>query len=190
LHPAGLIASCVESSDHSVSNHPSSPRCLTWFPQPGLPSCRAQGSTHHYSRHRLTSVGLRHCQQARHDDRPNRVRHPTDWSFTFRCSPPPLAGTQFRSVTGPKSGPDRDFHPAGSIHSRSHWQRASCPPMWQRASCPPMIGVGRPDWVRAPLPPNRAGGFPAHGSPVDGFTSVRIEGPRHGRQPGCAAPGR
>ena len=132
--PAGLIASCVESSDHSVSNHPSSPRCLTWFPQPGLPSCRAQGSTHHYSRYRLTSVGLRHCQQARHDDRPNRVRHPTDWSFTFRCSPPPLAGTQFRSVTGPKSGPDRDFHPAGSIHSRSHWRRASCP--WNPSAMP------------------------------------------------------
>ena len=31
------------------------------------------------------------------------------------------------------------------------------------------IGVGRPDWVRAPLPPNRAGGSPAHGSPVDGY---------------------
>ena len=45
------------------------------------------------------------------------------------------------------------------------------------------IGVGRPDWVRAPLPPNRAGGSPAHGSPVDGFTSRRIERPRHGRLP-------
>ena len=33
---------------------------------------------------------------------------------------------------------------------------------------PRLIGVGRPDWVRAPLPPNRAGGSPAHGSPVDG----------------------
>ena len=48
---------------------------------------------------------------------------------------------------------------------------------------PRPIGVGRPDWVRAPLPPNRAGGSPAHGSPVDGFTSRRIERPRHGRLP-------
>jgi hypothetical protein len=52
-----------------------------------------------------------------------------------------------------------------------------------RPGDPPPIGVGRPDWVRAPLPPNRAGGSPAHGSPVDGFTSVRIERPWHGRLP-------
>ena len=32
--------------------------------------------------------------------RPNRVRHPTDWSFTSGCSPPRLAATQLRSVTG------------------------------------------------------------------------------------------
>jgi len=30
-----------------------------------------------------------------------------------------------------------------------------------------MIGVGKS--LRPPLPPNRASGFPAHGSPVDGF---------------------
>lgn len=55
---------------------------------------------------------------ARRDDRPNRVRHPPDWSFTSRCSPPPLAGTQVRSITKAKPDPDRDFHPAGSIHLR------------------------------------------------------------------------
>ena len=31
------------------------------------------------------------------------------------------------------------------------------------------IGVGRTDWFRPPPPPNRAGGFPAHGSPVSGL---------------------
>lgn len=36
------------------------------------------------------------------------------------------------------------------------------------------IGVGRADWFRLPLPPNRTGGFPASGSPVGGFTSPRI----------------
>src|SRR5437867_11095073 len=30
------------------------------------------------------------------------------------------------------------------------------------------IGVGRGDWIRSSLPPNRTGGFPASGSPVSG----------------------
>jgi hypothetical protein len=33
---------------------------------------------------------------------------------------------------------------------------------------PHRIGVGRADWIRLPLPPNRTGGFPASGSPVGG----------------------
>ena len=28
------------------------------------------------------------------DNRPNRVRHPADWPFSFSCSPPPLTRTQ------------------------------------------------------------------------------------------------
>ena len=55
-------------------------------------------------------------------------------------------------------------------------------------TCSAPIGVGRPDWVRAPLPPNRACRSTAHGSPVDGLTSVRIERPRHGRLPDRTAP--
>ena len=35
--------------------------------------------------------------------RPNRVRHPTDGSFTSCCSPPRLAATQLQSVTGWKA---------------------------------------------------------------------------------------
>src|SRR5271157_245704 len=45
------------------------------------------------------------------------------------------------------------------------------------------IGVGRTDWCRPLPPPNRAGGSPAHGSPVSGlacFTSKRIDRPVHG----------
>jgi len=30
------------------------------------------------------------------------------------------------------------------------------------------IGVGKADWFRPPLPPNRTGGSPASGSPVNG----------------------
>ncbi len=34
-----------------------------------------------------------------------------------------------------------------------------------------LIGVGKAHWFEPPLPPNRACGSPAHGSPVVGFTS-------------------
>ena len=57
---------------------------------------------------------------ARRDKRPYRVRHPTDQSFTSWCSPHPLTGTQFRSVTAVRPTTDRDSHPADSIHSQSH----------------------------------------------------------------------
>src|SRR5262245_39433405 len=43
------------------------------------------------------------------------------------------------------------------------------------------IGVGRTDWFRLPLPPNRIGGSPASGSPVGGFTSERIDKLAHGQ---------
>src|SRR6266542_30213 len=38
-----------------------------------------------------------------------------------------------------------------------------------------IIGVGRADWFRLPLPPNRTGGSPASGSPVGGLTFERID---------------
>ena len=53
--------------------------------------------------------------------RPNRVRHPTDWSFTSCCSPPRLTATQLRSVTGPESDrPGEDFHLFDIVRSRAH----------------------------------------------------------------------
>src|SRR6516165_4536336 len=55
-----------------------------------------------------------------------------------------------------------------------------------------MIGVGRTDWVRSPLPPNRTGGSPASGSPVDGSPArgltdlsigvVQVEKPMFGKE--------
>jgi hypothetical protein len=36
------------------------------------------------------------------------------------------------------------------------------------------IGVGRTDWIRSPLPPNRTGGFLASGSPVDGLPATGL----------------
>src|SRR5687767_400973 len=47
------------------------------------------------------------------------------------------------------------------------------------------IGVGRVDWLRLPLPPNRTGGFPASGSPVNGITSERVDEPCERRLPDC-----
>ena len=47
-----------------------------------------------------------------------------------------------------------------------------------------VIGVGRTDWIRFPLPPNRTGGFPASGSPVDGFTLEWVDLPDHGLSSG------
>ncbi len=49
------------------------------------------------------------------------------------------------------------------------------------------IGVGRTDWVRSPLPPNRTCGSPASGSPVGGVTSKRIDGPSDGLRLGKTA---
>ena len=51
------------------------------------------------------------------------------------------------------------------------------------------IGVGGTEWSRSPLPPNRTGGSPASGSPVDGFASERIDGSEPERR-GETAPAR
>jgi hypothetical protein len=37
------------------------------------------------------------------------------------------------------------------------------------------IGVGTADWIRPPLPPNRTGGSPAYGSPVDGLPTGGLD---------------
>jgi len=52
-------------------------------------------------------LGFAFPLQARHDNRPNRVRHPTDRSFTSSCSPPPLVRTQLLSVTEFRPNPTR-----------------------------------------------------------------------------------
>jgi len=49
------------------------------------------------------NLGFAGFQQARHNDRPNRVRHPTDQLFAFSCSAPPLARTQLLSANGFRS---------------------------------------------------------------------------------------
>jgi hypothetical protein len=50
------------------------------------------------------------------------------------------------------------------------------------------IGVGRPDWIRAPLPPNRTCGSPAYGSPVGGSPSQDCKFGCVGIEPGDIPP--
>ena len=91
------------------------------FPQ-GLPprlhrKCIAPTGQGFARRHLGFATGL----QARHDNRPNRVRHyPMDWSFTCSCSPPPLTRTQLLTVTEFRSNSDEDFHLADSMRSEAH----------------------------------------------------------------------
>jgi len=49
------------------------------------------------------------------------------------------------------------------------------------------IGVGRDDWFRLPLPPNRTGGSPASGSPVGGLTHEGTGRREHGLPASCRA---
>ena len=85
----GLPDSHARPSDHSVSNHPPCPR-------------------HRFRTLPLSATGFLRLPQVWASPqggrlaagRPNRVRYPTDWSFTSCCFPPRLTTTQLQSVTG------------------------------------------------------------------------------------------
>ncbi len=93
---------CVWPADHSVSNHHAAPRIAfarssAFAASPGAPLAEP-------SAHLPVGLGFAICQQARQTARPNRVRYPTDWSFTSGCSPPPFTRTQLPSITGSNVG--------------------------------------------------------------------------------------
>jgi hypothetical protein len=75
--------------DHSVANH-LAPRIVAFT---RYPSARRASRLPEFWTSPFTSrlVGF---------TRPNRVRHPTDWSFTSGCSPPHLVMAQLPLVTG------------------------------------------------------------------------------------------
>src|SRR3990170_6617620 len=115
LSRAGLLVSCIKSSHRSVSNHLLPP------PRPGLVLARSLPRGLPASSLGTTaSLGLPLGKKVGHDNRPNRVRYPTDRQFTSSCSPPPLARTQLLSVTKFKPNFGKDFHLADLTHSQAH----------------------------------------------------------------------
>ena len=94
--------------------------------------------------------------------RPNRVRQPTDRSFSSPCSPRHLRVPQLGFDTGPESScPGGDFHPADCVRSEAHamptlaWalgprprkrgqgtQRRAAPPIVASQPLPLDIGAG------------------------------------------------
>ncbi len=57
--------------------------------------------------------------------KPNRVRHPADWSLTSGCSPPRLAATQLPSVSRPESVCLERICTSIRVRSRAHQPRAT-----------------------------------------------------------------
>ena len=168
LTPAGLTRA------RQVS--PLTPLCLPDIPTPTTRAAQ-RSLCQSPQRHRLLP-GFATNEQARHRSTPNQVRHPTDCRFISGCSPPRLTATQLPSITEPTTGSDTDFHHANRASSRSALAPAQAGTQGSQTLA--LIGVGRTDWIRSPLPPNRTCGSPASGSPVGGLTCERTGGPRHG----------
>ena len=150
LHRSGLLVSCIETSDRSASIHRLPSSGLGFAFPPRLTARSADripclGPERH--------LGFTYGVQARHDNGPNRVRHPTDRQFTSSCSPRPLARTQLLSVTKFKPNLDKDLHLADSIHLQLH-----TPPSLSRS-------VNKTEWLKtrneksysAARPPEAAG---------------------------------
>ena len=118
---AGLPGYGNESSVPSASNHllPSRNPCLGLCP-PGLP----RGTV-------VTTIPLPLARVSASWASPvtrklartaGRIEFAcaADGTFTWGCSPPPLARTQLPSVTGLQTSPGKDLHLAGSLPSQAH----------------------------------------------------------------------
>src|SRR5262249_52563971 len=86
------------------------PVCMVWFHHTGLPEDVPQPECLSLFMASVRHLGFALATQAHHDDRPNRVRYPTDGSFTSCCSPPRLLTTQLHSVTRFRPNLDEDLH--------------------------------------------------------------------------------
>ena len=91
-------------SDHSVSNHPV-PRRRSFRTLPLSPTALPPSPL----RRRVKASPV--TRRLAGNTKPNRVRHPTDWSVTSCCFPPRLAATQLQSVTGRRAYAWRGLSP-------------------------------------------------------------------------------
>ena len=107
--------SCHEPSDHSVSNHLLSPRRHFWVFDVGLTAtlpCRPFGTVRH--------LGFAIWQQARHDTRPNRVHFRYGLIVHLQLLSTPPRGDAVTFGYEMPEHPDKDFHPADSMHLQAH----------------------------------------------------------------------
>ena len=94
LSPAGLPDYLAGPTDHSVSNHRRDDRG-----PPGCPALRRLASRPLYRlRHSLEGSPI-HADRIEFTATPTREACVTDWSFSFRCSPPRLTATRLRFDT-------------------------------------------------------------------------------------------
>ena len=115
----------IESSDHSVSNHPPSPRHRSGFCMPGLPDHPAVAAPFRAVR----QLGFAIRRQARRDDRPNRVYWCYGLIVHLRLLSTPPRGDAVTFGYGMPDHPDKDFHLADSMQLQAHLLRPFRPPV-------------------------------------------------------------
>ena len=116
------LLNVTESSYRSISNHPS----LSSGTLPGFFPEAYRTSLFSYPFRNRSVLGFAFQSQARHSDRPNRVRYPTDRQFVSGCSPPRLTARQLPSTIEVRPTPSEDFHLTDSVRSQAHECRHPC----------------------------------------------------------------
>ena len=92
--PTGLPDYLAGPSDRSVSNHPRDDRGCPGCPATRLPAYRPLTGFAFHSQARPSTLTESSSRRL-----PTREACVTDWSFSFRCSPPRVATTQLRFDT-------------------------------------------------------------------------------------------
>jgi hypothetical protein len=106
----------TEPSDHSVSNHLSSSRHVSGVCDVGLTGPHGCGRPFGAMRH----LGFASTQQARHDDRPNRVHLRYGLIVHLRLLSTPPRGDAVTVGYGSPDSPGKDFHLADSMQLQAH----------------------------------------------------------------------
>jgi hypothetical protein len=94
LSPSGLPDYSTGPADHSVSNHQRDDRG-----PPGCPAIQLVAYRPLYRLRQSLEGSPVHADRIEFTKAPNPEATVTDWSFSFRCSPPRVATTQLRFNT-------------------------------------------------------------------------------------------